>query len=71
MLFHSNVCKCRFSEFSEWGQCQVLDLLMCYQIAVKDDIFDILVSSFQTLLCNFFWYDFILTMTMAMMATTI
>ena len=32
-------------EFSEWGQCQVLDLLRRYQPTSEDDLFDVLVGT--------------------------
>ena len=38
------VCVCRLKDFSEWGQCQVLDLLRRYQPVSEDDLFDVLVS---------------------------
>ena len=34
----------RLKDFSEWGQCQVLDLLRRYQPVSEDDLFDVLVS---------------------------
>ena len=35
---------CRLKDFSEWGQCQVLELLQRYQPTSENELFDILVS---------------------------
>ena len=35
----------RMKEFSEWAQCQVLDLLRRYQPSSEDDLFDVLVGN--------------------------
>lgn len=35
---------CRFHEFSEWGQTQILELLLRYQVTTEEELFDILVS---------------------------
>ena len=34
----------RLRDFSEWGQCQVMDLLKNYKPASEDEMFDFLVS---------------------------
>ena len=34
---------CRLKEFSEWAQCQILDLLLRYHPATEDEVFDMLV----------------------------
>ena len=34
----------RLRDFSEWGQCQVLDFLLRYQPSTEDETFDMLVS---------------------------
>lgn len=40
---HNHCCN-RLRDFSEWDQCQVMDLIKCYQPASEDEIFDLLVS---------------------------
>lgn len=42
-----NVCYCnsnRLRDFSEWGQCQIMELLRDYQPVSEDEVFDLLVS---------------------------
>lgn len=34
----------RLKDFSEWGQCQVLELLRRYRPSSENELFDILVS---------------------------
>ena len=34
----------RLRDFSEWGQCQILELLMRYSPSNEEEVFDILVS---------------------------
>ena len=42
MYIHVHTCRLR--DFSEWGQCQVLQLLLRYKCANEEEVFDILVS---------------------------
>ena len=34
----------RLRDFSEWGQCQIMELLRTYQPVSEDEVFDLLVS---------------------------
>lgn len=42
--FNNVMCMYRLRDFSEWGQCQVLNLLQHYHPASEDELFDMLVS---------------------------
>ncbi len=44
--FSSNVVAfwVRLRDFSEWGQCQILELLRHYHPASEEEVFDLLVS---------------------------
>ena len=37
----------RLRDFSEWGQCQIMELLKRYQPASEEEVFDLLVSGDQ------------------------